>query len=88
MKISREFKNSGISFSSIDTTKSSRDPYIVPFNFICQHRCELERVQKRALSMKSILPFLKGDLCSRVVSVGADFPFTFDQGYMVSQKNY
>ena len=63
-EISRELKNRRISFSSIDTTRSYRDRCIAPFNFKSQHRCELERAQKRALSMKSLLPFLRGGLCS------------------------
>ena len=36
-KISREFKNRGISTPSIDTSRSSRDPYR---SFKSQHRCQ------------------------------------------------
>ena len=71
MKISRELKNSGISSSSTDTTRSSRDPYIVPFNFISQHRC----AKKGHYEWSLYYLFLRAAFVQGLFPVGADFLF-------------
>ena len=72
VKISRELKNSRISSSSTDTTRSSRDPYIVPFNFISQHRC----AKKGHYEWSLYYLFLRAAFVQGLFPVGADFPFT------------
>ena len=75
MKISRELKNSGISSSSIDTTKSSRDPYIVPFNFISQHRCDWSESKQGHCQWSLYYLFLRAAFVQGLFPVGADFLF-------------
>ena len=57
-KIPREFKNSGISTPSIDTSRSSRDPYR---SFKSRHRCHESSLRVIVLPL-SVYPYLKLDI--------------------------